>query len=99
MQVRFLMLNTMCLTSLHNIQQDFIYFIPVFFLIVDADDFLLAFEINCTEFQHALFPRERDLQWVFLPAHPASFAHKFVSGMQSFYFSESQDCNIMTDFA
>ena len=62
MQVRFLMLNTMCLTSLHNIQQDLIYFIPVFFLIVDADDFLLAFEINCTEFQHALFPRERDLQ-------------------------------------
>ena len=62
MQVRFLMLNTMCLTSLHNIQQDLIYFIPVFFLIVDADDFLLAFEINCTEFQHVLFPRERDLQ-------------------------------------
>ena len=24
---------------------------------------------------------------VLLPAHPASFAHNFVSGMQSFYFS------------
>ena len=30
MQVRFLMLNTMCLTSLHNIQQDLINFIPRF---------------------------------------------------------------------
>ena len=30
MQVRFLMLNTMCLTSLHNIQQDLISFIPFF---------------------------------------------------------------------
>ena len=30
MQVRFLMLNTMCLTSLHNIQADLINFIPVF---------------------------------------------------------------------
>ena len=30
MQVRFLMLNTMCLTSLHNIQQDLINFIPFF---------------------------------------------------------------------
>ena len=29
-QVRFLMLNTMCLTSLHNNQQDLINFIPVF---------------------------------------------------------------------
>ena len=28
---------------------------------------------------------------IFLPAHPASFTHIFVSGMQSFYFSESQD--------
>ena len=27
----------------------------------------------------------------FLPAHSASFAYSFVSGMQSFYFSESQD--------
>ena len=32
-----------------------------FFLIVDADDFFLAFETNCTKFRHALFPRERDL--------------------------------------
>ena len=28
---------------------------------------------------------------ILLPAHPASFAHNFVSGMQSFYFSESMD--------
>ena len=28
---------------------------------------------------------------ILLPAHPASFAHNFVSGMQSFYFSKSQD--------
>ena len=32
-----------------------------FFLIVDADIFFFAFETNCTEFRHALFPRERDL--------------------------------------
>ena len=31
---------------------------------------------------------------IFLPAHPASFAHKF-SGMQSFYFSESQDAMVL----
>ena len=27
---------------------------------------------------------------IFLPVRPASFAHTFISGMQSFYFSESQ---------
>ena len=27
---------------------------------------------------------------IFLPAHPASFTHNFCSGMQSFYFNESQ---------
>ena len=26
---------------------------------------------------------------ILFPAHPASFAHTFVSGMQSFYISES----------
>ena len=30
-----------------------------------------------------------------LPAHPASFAKNFVSGMQSFYFSESQDAIVL----
>ena len=34
-----------------------------------------------------LFAIDSDL----LPVHPASFAHNFVSGMQIFYFSESQD--------
>ena len=28
---------------------------------------------------------------ILLPAHPASFAHNFVYGMQRFYFSESHD--------
>ena len=33
---------------------------------------------------------------IYLPAHPASFAHNFVSGMQSFYyFSESQDAMVL----
>ena len=32
---------------------------------------------------------------ILLPAHPASFAHNFVSGMQSFYFSESQEAIVM----
>ena len=30
-----------------------------------------------------------------LPAHPASFTHNFVSGMQSFYFSVSQDAMVL----
>ena len=29
-----------------------------------------------------------------LPAYPASFTQNFVSGMQSFYFSESQDAMV-----
>ena len=32
---------------------------------------------------------------ILLPAHPASFAHDFVCGMQSFYFSESQDAIVL----
>ena len=32
---------------------------------------------------------------ILLPAHPASFVHNFVSGMQSFYFSESQDAIVL----
>ena len=32
---------------------------------------------------------------ILLPAHSASFAHKFISGMQSFYFSESQDAIVL----
>ena len=30
-----------------------------------------------------------------LPAHPASFAYNFVSGMQSLYFRESQDARVL----
>ena len=32
---------------------------------------------------------------ILLPAHSASFVHKFISGMQSFYFSKSQDANVL----
>ena len=32
---------------------------------------------------------------ILLPAHPASFAHNVVSGMQSFYFRESQDAIVL----
>ena len=32
---------------------------------------------------------------VILPVHSASFTHNFVSGMQSFYFSESQDALVL----
>ena len=32
---------------------------------------------------------------ILLPAHPASFAHNFVSGMQNVYFSESQDAIVL----
>ena len=31
---------------------------------------------------------------ILVPAYPASFAHNFVSGMQCFYFSESQDADL-----
>ena len=42
-QVRFLMLNTISLITLHNIQQDLIDFVPVFFVIVDANRFSSCF--------------------------------------------------------
>ena len=32
---------------------------------------------------------------ILLHAHPASFAHNFVSAMQSFYFPESQDAIVL----
>ena len=32
---------------------------------------------------------------ILLPVHPASFAHNFVSGVQSFYLSESQDAILL----
>ena len=32
---------------------------------------------------------------ILLPAHPAFFTQNFVSGMQSFYFSESQDAIVL----
>ena len=32
---------------------------------------------------------------ILLPAHPASFTHSFVSGMQSVYFRESQDAIVL----
>ena len=39
--------------------------------------------------------KERARSVILLPAHPASFAHNFVSGMQSFYFSESKDAIVL----
>ena len=38
---------------------------------------------------------ESNVSVILLPAHPASFEHNFVSGMQSFYFSESQDAIVL----
>ena len=34
-----------------------------------------------------------------VPAHPASFAHNFVSGMQNLYFSESLDAFSIADLS
>ena len=34
----------------------------------------------------------------FLPAHHASFTRNFFSGMQSFYFSKSQDAMVLQTF-
>ena len=40
--------------------------------------------------------QSQNIQVILLPAHPASFGHySFVSGMQSFYFSESQDAMVL----
>ena len=36
---------------------------------------------------------------ILFPGHPAFSAHNFVSGMQSFYFSESPGCNNVADFS
>ena len=36
---------------------------------------------------------------ILLPAHLASFAHNFVSGMQSFHFSESEDAIVIADLS
>ena len=41
---------------------------------------------------------EKSTAVILLPAHPASFAHNFVSGMQSFYFSESQGSIVLQTF-
>ena len=35
------------------------------------------------------------LSVILLPAHPAFLTHNFVSVMQSFYFSESQDAMVL----
>ena len=35
---------------------------------------------------------------IFLPAHPASFTHNFVSGMQSFYFSKYHDTIVLQTY-
>ena len=32
---------------------------------------------------------------ILLPAHPASFSHHIVFGMQSFYFGESEDAIVL----
>ena len=32
---------------------------------------------------------------ILLPVHPASFAHHFAPGMQSFYFGESEDAIVL----
>ena len=32
---------------------------------------------------------------ILLPAHPSSFEHEFVSVVQRFYFSESQDAIVL----
>ena len=34
-----------------------------------------------------------------LPAHPASFAHHFVSGMRSFLFQRIRGCNSIADLS
>ena len=52
----------------------------------------------CSWFSLSLY----GLMWAvifFLPAHPASFTPNFVSGMQSFYFSESQGRNCIADLS
>ena len=40
-------------------------------------------------------PVRFDSTVILLPAHPASFTHNFCSGMQSFYFNDSQDAMVL----
>ena len=61
---------------------------------------LLFFEVFNSNFHILKVPSQMNLKIIMysvilLPAHPASCAHNFVSGMQSFYFSESQDAMVL----
>ena len=47
------------------------------------------------QYVNVAFPGPTQLPVILLPAHPAFFTHTFVSGMQRFYFSESQDALVL----
>ena len=51
--------------------------------------------VSCHGYQFLFNSDLHTLPVILLPAHPASFAHNIVSGMQSFYFSESQDAIVL----
>ena len=53
--------------------------------------FLKSYNIYCL----LMFNFDGQEAVLLVPAHPASFAHIFFSGMQSFYFNESQDAMVL----
>ena len=56
-------------------------------LLVATDAVIFANSLNQDQVTHSAV--------ILLLAHPASFAHDFVSGMQNFHFSESQDAIVL----
>ena len=55
----------------------------------------IAYQIEGNKEQSNIQAKLHALAVILLPAHPASFAHNFVSRMQIFYFSESQDAIVL----
>ena len=56
---------------------------------------LFASILNLSVMLAIICSRQLQQTVILLPAHPASFAHNFVSGMQSFYFRESRDAIVL----
>ena len=51
--------------------------------------------VKTLEYRTFVLQNHKETAVIFLTAHPASFTHNFVSGMQHFYFSESQDAMVL----
>ena len=61
------------------------------FLCIYMNWLVKHYVLKCKESNTNYQIQESQYMSNFVPAHPASFTHIFFSGMQSLYFSESQD--------